>query len=84
MVKSGRMKWAPHVALMGRTRNAYKILVGISEERRLLRRPKRKRKDNLKINFREIVLYGVDLVNQDRDMQAFVNTVSYCHRSIKR
>jgi hypothetical protein len=61
-------------------------IIIISEERRPLRRPKRKREDNLKINLREIVLYGVDLVNpaQDRDMKAFVNTVSYCHRSIKR
>jgi hypothetical protein len=28
MVKSRRMKWAGHIALMGENRNAYRILVG--------------------------------------------------------
>jgi hypothetical protein len=28
MIKSRRMKWAEHVARMGETRNAYRILVG--------------------------------------------------------
>jgi hypothetical protein len=28
MIKSRRMRWAGHVARMGETRNAYRILVG--------------------------------------------------------
>jgi hypothetical protein len=28
VIKSGRMRWAGHVALKGQTINAYKILVG--------------------------------------------------------
>jgi hypothetical protein len=32
MIKSRRMRWAGHVARMGETRNAYRILVGQPEE----------------------------------------------------
>jgi hypothetical protein len=31
MIKSRRMRWAEHVARMGETRNAYRILVGKPE-----------------------------------------------------
>jgi hypothetical protein len=31
MIKSRRMRWAGHVARMGAKRNAYRILVGMSE-----------------------------------------------------
>jgi hypothetical protein len=34
MMKSRRMRWAGHVARMGETRNAYRILVGKPEEKR--------------------------------------------------
>jgi hypothetical protein len=33
MMKSRRMRWAGHVARMGETRNAYRILVGNQKER---------------------------------------------------
>jgi hypothetical protein len=42
MIKSRRMKWARHVARMGENKNAYKVLVGKPEGKRLLRRPRRK------------------------------------------
>jgi hypothetical protein len=34
VIKSGRMRWARHVAQMGEKRNAYKLLVGKPEEKR--------------------------------------------------
>jgi hypothetical protein len=34
MIKSGRMRWAGHVARMGEKRNAYRISVGNPEEKR--------------------------------------------------
>jgi hypothetical protein len=40
MLKS-RMRWASRVALMGETRNVYKILVGKPEGKRPLGRPTR-------------------------------------------
>jgi hypothetical protein len=53
MIKSRRMTWAGHVARMG-MRNAYRILMGKSERKKLLVRPRRKWEDNIKINLREI------------------------------
>jgi hypothetical protein len=38
---------------MGEIRNAYKILVGKPEEKRPLERPRRRREDNIKMDFRE-------------------------------
>jgi hypothetical protein len=40
---------------MGENRNAYKILLGKPEENRPLGRPRRKRENNIKIYFREII-----------------------------
>jgi hypothetical protein len=40
MIKSRRMKWAGHVARMGKKRNAYRILVGKPEGKRQLGRPR--------------------------------------------
>jgi hypothetical protein len=78
MVKSRRMKWAGHVARMGETRNAYRILVGKPEGSRLLGRPRRKWVDNIKMDLIEIGWDGLDWIAlaQDRDQRrALVNTV---------
>jgi hypothetical protein len=54
MMKSRRMRWAGRVARIGRKRNAYRILVGGPEGRRLLGRPIRIWEDNIKIYCREV------------------------------
>jgi hypothetical protein len=54
MIKSRRMRWAGHVARMGETRNAYRILVEKHEGKRPLGRPKRRWVDNIKMDLREI------------------------------
>jgi hypothetical protein len=41
-VKSRRMRWASHVARMGKKRNAYRLLVGKPEGKRPLGRPRRR------------------------------------------
>jgi hypothetical protein len=46
-IKSKRMRWAGHVALMGEERKVYKVLVGKPEERRPLRRPRRRWEDRI-------------------------------------
>jgi hypothetical protein len=51
-IKSRRMRWAGHVARMGEKRNAYRILVGKSEGRRPLGRPRRRWVDNIKMALR--------------------------------
>jgi hypothetical protein len=78
VIKARRMRWAGHVARMGEVRGAYDILVGKSEGRRPLGRPRRRWEDNIKMDLREIGFGDVDWINlaQDRDTwRAFVNTV---------
>jgi hypothetical protein len=45
---------------MGEKRNAYRILVGNPERKRPLGRRRRKRVDNIKMDFREIGWDGMD------------------------
>jgi hypothetical protein len=53
-IKSRRMRWAGHVARMGATKNAYRILVGKPEGKRPLGRPRRRWVDNIKMDLEEI------------------------------
>jgi hypothetical protein len=72
------MRWAGHVARKGETRNAYRILVGKPDGKRLLRRPKLRWLNKIKMELREIGWDGMDWINlpQDRDQwRALVNTV---------
>jgi hypothetical protein len=46
----------------GEKRNAYRILVGIAEGRKLLGEPKRRWVDNIKMDLREIGWDGVDWI----------------------
>jgi hypothetical protein len=39
---------------MGKRKGAYRVLKGKPEGRRLLGRPRRRRKDNIKMDFREV------------------------------
>jgi hypothetical protein len=54
MIKSKRMRWAGHVARMTEKRNAYRILMGTSEGKRPLGRPRRGWVDNIKIYLNKI------------------------------
>jgi hypothetical protein len=60
MIKSRRMTWVGHVAQMVEKWNAYRILVGKPEGKRLLGRPRRRWVDNIKMDLREIGWGGVD------------------------
>jgi hypothetical protein len=63
---------------MGEKRNMYRLLVGNSEEKRPLGRPRRKWIDNIKMGLLEMVLSVVDWIGlaQDRGRwRAFVNSV---------
>ncbi|KAJ4431549.1 hypothetical protein ANN_20148 [Periplaneta americana] len=64
-LKSRRLRWAGHVARMGESRNAYRVLVG----RRPLGRPRRRWEDNIKMDLREVGYDDRDWINlaQDRD-----------------
>jgi len=55
LIKSRRMRGVGHVAGMGEMRNAYIILVGKPEGKRLLGRPTHRWEDNIRMDPREIV-----------------------------
>jgi hypothetical protein len=57
VIKSRRMRWVGHVASMGKRRGVIRVLVGRPEGKRSLRRPRRRWKDNIKIDLREM---GID------------------------
>jgi hypothetical protein len=78
VIKARRIRWAGHVACMGKVRGAYNILVGRPEGRRPLERPRRRWEDNIKMELKEIGFGDADWIHlaQDRDRwQALVNTV---------
>jgi hypothetical protein len=54
-IKLRRVKWIRPIACVGEMKNAYKILVGIPEEKRPLRKPRSRWDDNIKIDFKEKV-----------------------------
>jgi hypothetical protein len=60
VIKSRRMKWAEHVARRGEGKGVYRVLVGRPEGKRPLERPRRRWEDNIKMDFRET---GIDGVN---------------------
>ncbi|KAJ4426768.1 hypothetical protein ANN_26567 [Periplaneta americana] len=68
-IKSRRLRWAGHVARMGDSRNAYRVLVGRPEGKRPLGRPRRRWEDNIKMDLREVGYDGRDWINLalDRD-----------------
>ncbi|KAJ4441989.1 hypothetical protein ANN_11853 [Periplaneta americana] len=68
-IKSRYLRWAGHVACMGESRNAYRVLVGRPDGKRPLGRPRRRWEDNIKMDLREVGYEGRDWINlvQDRD-----------------
>jgi len=62
VIKSRRMRWAGHVASMGEKRGVYRVLVGKSEGKRPLGRPRRRWEDIIKMHLPEEGCegYGLD------------------------
>jgi hypothetical protein len=52
MIKTRRMRWEGHVALMGEKKNAYRILLG--SQKRSLGRPRHRCVDNIKMDLTKI------------------------------
>jgi hypothetical protein len=78
MIKSRRMRWAGHVARMGETMNAHRILVGELEVKIQLGRTNPRWVDNFKTDLKNKGWNGMDWIDlaQDRDQwRALVNTV---------
>ena len=66
------------MARMGERRRVYKVLVGKSEGKRPLGRPRRRWEDNIKMDLQEVGYGGMDWIElaQDRERwRAVVNAV---------
>jgi len=78
VTKSKKMRWVGHVACMGERKGVDRVLVGKPEGKRLLGRPRRRWKDNIKVDLREVGCGGMNWIElvQDRDRwRALVNVV---------
>jgi hypothetical protein len=69
-IKSRRMRWAGHVARMGKEKNVYRVLKGKPEGKRPLARPRHRWEDGIRMDLREIGWGSVDWIQL-----ALVNTV---------
>jgi hypothetical protein len=67
VIISRKMKWAGHVACMGEGRSVYKVLVGSSEGKRPLGRPRRRWDNNIKMYLRETEIDGANWILLDQD-----------------
>jgi len=69
VIKSRRMRWAGHVARMGEERGVYRVLVGKSEGKIPLGRPRRRWVDNIRMDLQEVGCGYMDWIGlaQDRD-----------------
>ena len=76
VIKSRRLRWAGHVAIMEEGRSVFKILTGKPTGKRPVGRPRRRWEDNIRMDLEEI---GINVGNwidsaQDRDYwRALVN-----------
>ena len=78
VVKSRRRRWAGHVARMGEDIGVHRVLVGTSEGKMPMGRPRRRWDDNVKLDLREVGGRLGDWMEfaQDRDRwRALVGTV---------
>jgi hypothetical protein len=78
IIKSRRMRWEGHVALIGEKRNVYRLLVGKPDGKRPLGRPRRKWVDNIRMDLGEVGWGGVDWIGLAKDRnrwRAVVNSV---------
>jgi len=72
------MRWAWHVARMGKWRGVYRVLVGRPEGKRLLGRLMHRWEDNIKMNLQEVGCGGMDWIELAEDRNrwwALVNAV---------
>jgi hypothetical protein len=78
VIKSRIMRWAWHIARMGKRRGVYRFLVGKTEGKRPLGGPKPRWKDNMRMDLQEAGCRDMDWFdltrNRDR-WRALVNAV---------
>jgi hypothetical protein len=68
IVKSRRLNWTGHMARMGETKDAYRILVGNCLGERPLRKQTRVWEDNIKIYLTKVVCENGSWMDMDQDL----------------
>ena len=68
VIESRRIRWDGHVARMGDSRGAYRVLVKRPEGKSAPGRPRRRWEDNIKMDLQEVG-WGMDWIDlvQDKD-----------------
>ena len=77
-MKPRGMRWEGHIARVGESRDAYRVLVGKSDGRRSSGRRRPRREDNIKMDLGEMVCGCMDRIDFAQDCamwRAFVNAV---------
>jgi hypothetical protein len=77
-IKSRRMRWAGHVAGLGERRKLYRVLLGETEVKGTLERPRRSWEDGIKMDLRGTGWGGVEWIHLAQDMcrwRAVVNSM---------
>jgi hypothetical protein len=72
------MRWAGHVARLGKKRNSYRLLVGKPKGKRPLGRPRRRCVDNIRMDLGEVEWGDVDWIDLAKDRnrwRALVNSI---------
>jgi hypothetical protein len=75
MIKSRSLCWLLHVACTGDLINGYEVLIGISEEIRLLERHKRRWGDNIEMVSKDLLSLRDTCVSAYAPVVDFVNTI---------
>jgi len=76
VIKSRRMRWAGHVALMGEERGVYRVMVGKLEGKRALERPRRRWVDNIRVDIQEGGCGYMDWIGLAQDRERWRTVVS--------
>jgi hypothetical protein len=76
VIKSRRLRWAGHVTRMGEGRGVCWVLVGKSEGKRPLGKPRRRWDDNIRMELQEVRCGCVDWIGLDQDQDRWRALVS--------
>ena len=76
VIKSRRLRWAAHVALMGEEKGVYRVLLGKPGGRRTLGRPRRRWVDNIRMDLQEVSCVYMDWIGLAHDRDRWRTLVS--------